>query len=426
MYIPRRRPSQRYAMTTMAGGRQVVMAVVVVALRSPVAAVAVARPRPHAAFDPPPPRWGPNWNLTQATVVQPGGGEANKANQTAGPGHYWTPAAGHTWGLVQIDSSIAACRTGAHADPDFGHPHHGNTTQCEAASRENCRRLKATGKATRCMIYHNFELALEWLESQRAAMYDPTKRDLFLQWPNGTLYSRGSYPDGIGMMLYWNYSNPAAGDYVVASILASVNGSDVDGTFTDDSGGGFPEHGYVAQDLQDAMNLTQFYHDSNQTYVRLVEALTDAGKTNWQSLSHGRGSGSMTRSLGGMSFRNTTCAAYMRGMCAQAKALPKRPLLFQGPCGESEKNGAVHCHQSPNHANQSVAAFLIVRPALAWIGDGWESDDVTWNAAYLLQPGTPVGDCKEGPLAVFTREWSNGVARLDCNVWSAELPFPSL
>jgi hypothetical protein len=54
------------------------------------------------------------------------------------------------------------------------------------------------GKATRCMIYHNFELALEWLESQRAAMYDPTKRDLFLQWPNGTLYSRGSYPQGIG------------------------------------------------------------------------------------------------------------------------------------------------------------------------------------------------------------------------------------
>jgi len=48
------------------------------------------------------------------------------------------------------------------------------------------------------MIYHNFELALEWLESQRAAMYDPTKRDLFLQWPNGTLYSRGSYPQGIG------------------------------------------------------------------------------------------------------------------------------------------------------------------------------------------------------------------------------------
>jgi len=65
--------------------------------------------------------------------------------------------------------------------------------------------------------------------------YDPAKRDLFLQYPNGTLYSHGSYPDGIGMMLFWNYSNPAAADYVVDSILSTVNNSDVDGTFTDDS-----------------------------------------------------------------------------------------------------------------------------------------------------------------------------------------------
>ena len=65
--------------------------------------------------------------------------------------------------------------------------------------------------------------------------YDPAKRNLFLQYPNGTLYSHGSYPDGIGMMLFWNYSNPAAADYVVDSILSTVNNSDVDGTFTDDS-----------------------------------------------------------------------------------------------------------------------------------------------------------------------------------------------
>jgi hypothetical protein len=306
-------------------------------------------------------------------------------------------------------------------------PHHGNTTSCEAATRENCRRLKASGKATRCLLYHNFELALEWLESQRAVMYDPTKRDLFLQWPNGTLYSRGSYPPwvrpGIGMMLYWNYSNPAAGDYVISSILASVNGTDVDGTFTDDSSGGFPEHGYVATDLKDAMNLTQFYQDSNATYVKLVYALTAANKTNWQSLSRGRGSGSMSRSLNNMGFRNTTCAAFMRGMCAVAKAEPKRPLLMNGPCGESEKNGRVTC----NHVNQSVSAFLIVRPELAWIGDGWESDDSTFDPIYLLQPGVPTGGCQEGPTqGVFTRRWSNGVATLDCNTFTANLPFPSL
>ena len=381
------------------------------------------RPPVVHKFDPPPPNWAPNWNLTEASVCQPGGGNANRYNQTAGPGHYWMPADGHIWGLVQIDSSIAACRLGSRADPDFSRPHpRSNETFCEASTRENCRLLKAAGKATRCLLYHNFELALEWLESQRAAMYDPDKRDLFLQWPNGSLYSRGSYPDGIGMMLYWNYSNPAAGDYVVASILATVNGSDVDGTFTDDSGGGFPEHGYVAADLGGAMNLTQFYHDANQTYVRLVDALTAAGKTNWQSLSRGRGSGSMSRSLNGLPFRNDTCAAWMRGMCALAKDRPKDPLLMSGPCGESGKNGQSHCQ----HVNETVAAFLVVRPELAWLGDGWESDDVTWDPIYLLQPGLPEGVCEEGEAGVFSRKWSNGVAQLDCNAWSAELPFPSL
>jgi hypothetical protein len=107
-----------------------------------------------------------------------------------------------------------------------------------------------------------------------------------------------------------------------------------------------------------------------------------------------------------------------------------------------------------------------VRPQLAWIGDGWESDDATWNPIYLLQPGLPEvrtqetrllrfdtkathlvdfcqdrlgtniaeshrvsesqGVCEESEAGVFTRKWSNGVAKLDCNAWSADLPFPTL
>ena len=86
---------------------------------------------------------------------------------------------------------------------------------------ENCRRLKRSGKATRCFICvsmwlclrisiacvfrptsnsrcaadHNLELALEWLESQRMVMNDPSKRDWFIQYAgndgkkNGTVYA---------------------------------------------------------------------------------------------------------------------------------------------------------------------------------------------------------------------------------------------
>jgi hypothetical protein len=72
----------------------------------------------------------------------------------------------HTWGLVSVNIPLG-CRKGSmHQDPIVGRPYVGQTTSCEAVSRENCRLLKAAGKASRCFAHRNFELVLEWLESQ--------------------------------------------------------------------------------------------------------------------------------------------------------------------------------------------------------------------------------------------------------------------
>ena len=93
--------------------------------------------------------------------------------------------------------------------------------------------------------------------------------------------------------------------------------------------------------------------------------------------------------------------------------------------------------------NATHAAFLITRPPIAYLGWGWESDDSKWPCdkgtgyePFLLQPGTPVGQCKrDGSSAghlgsaggsIWTREWTNGKVTLDCAQWSSELPFPSL
>ena len=56
----------------------------------------------------------------------------------------------------------------------------------------------------------------------------------------------------------------------------------------------------------------------------------------------------------------------------------------------------------------------------------WESDDRDWNDIFYLQAGEPQGLCKEGPSGVFSREWSEGTAVLDCNKWTASLPFAAL
>ena len=38
--------------------------------------------------------------------------------------------------------------------------------------------------------------------------------------------------------------------------------------------------------------------------------------------------------------------------------------------------------------------------------------------------GVPTGLCAEGPAGVFSRVWSAGTAALDCNGFTADLPFP--
>ena len=74
---------------------------------------------------------------------------------------------------------------------------------------------------------------------------------------------------------------------------------------------------------------------------------------------------------------------------------------------------------------QSVAAFLITRPPVGFLGYGWEGKNSSWHAILLLQPGQPTVPCTEPVAGVFERKnWSNGKAVLDCNTWKAELPFP--
>ena len=74
----------------------------------------------------------------------------------------------------------------------------------------------------------------------------------------------------------------------------------------------------------------------------------------------------------------------------------------------------------------STRAFLVTRPPIGYLGWGWESDDRKWNDVFYLQPGEPTGHCRESKPGIFTRDWSGGTAALDCNSFTATLPFPSL
>jgi hypothetical protein len=58
--------------------------------------------------------------------------------------------------------------------------------------------IKAQFPESRCFIYHNTELALQWEESQRAVMYGHP--EYFLRYANGTVYNEAR---GEGDQYFW-------------------------------------------------------------------------------------------------------------------------------------------------------------------------------------------------------------------------------
>ena len=106
----------------------------------------------------PPPTWTPTWNLTESTTIQP-----------SSPG-FFDP--NHTWGLISLDWSVAK---------DVWMKNGRNHTNCEAVSTEGCRRLKASGKAHKCFIYHNMELALEWEVCMICSVFTTCVHNIFIR-----------------------------------------------------------------------------------------------------------------------------------------------------------------------------------------------------------------------------------------------------
>lgn len=304
----------------------------------------------------------------------------------------------HTWGLISLDWSVARA---------IWFKNGKNKTNNEAVSTKGCQMLKAAGKASKCFIYHNMELALEWEESQRKVMYNPATADYFLQYTDGKGNKNGTiYQEDItyGDQFFWDFTNPAAADYFVTSVVASLSDPAVDGTFTDDVGGLPQEHETVMKKINmDQPQLKALQAATAATHTKLVSALIAAGKYNWQAFGGGDGTGP--------GISKSTCKHFMQTFCDPSKQ--NDPMMMSMGAGDPR---------------QSVAAFLITRPPIAFLGWGWESDDKKWDDIFLLQAGEPKGLCVEtgSSSGIFEREWSNGKATLDCNTYTAELPFPSL
>jgi hypothetical protein len=285
------------------------------------------------------------------------------------------------------------------------HPGNLSASTCEASSAANCAALKRSGAVKRCGIYHNVELALQWVESSRAVMYDPTKSNWFLQYTdgagqkNGTIYNE---PRAQGDQYFIDWRVPEAAAYFVGAIVDRLVELDVDLTFTDDRDGCCVEHNTAAA----AMNLTaaevaglQFATQAGGQW--LATSLAAAGKTCWDCLAGD--------TLGVRPVAGPTCAPTMRALCSPGMQGRSMFMGFSGNGGSSSS------------LNQTVAAFLVTRPPVAFLGSRWQ--DSQWSPLFNLNVGTPLGLCTEGQPGVFSREWSKGTAAIDCNAFTATLDF---
>ena len=265
----------------------------------------------------------------------------------------------------------------------------------EATSIEGCRLIKANNPKGKCFIYHNMELALESMESQRAVMYDPSKAYLFLQYTdgkgnkNGTVYNERQEP---GDQFFWDFREPDTASYCISSVLATTNNPNVDGTFTDDVTGLPAEHGAAPGNMKlSAAEVAAIQVATQDANGVLIAKAIAQGKYVWAAFGDQDGVGSGPT--------QATCADWMRQRCTADWQLR-----------------ATTQHIDAGNVNQSIAAFLVVRPPIAFLGNGWESDQRSWRSEFLWNVGAPApagSICSEGPANVFSRTWTYGTVSLD-------------
>jgi hypothetical protein len=315
----------------------------------------------------PPPIWPAQWNLTLSTVFEPGSDVA--------PSWFDPP---QPWGLVQLDWSVSS---------DIWLQPNMNDSTVEATSVEGCRRIKAASPGSRCGVYHNFELAIQALESQRAVMYDSGKSHWFLRYPNGSVYNEPGSP---GDQYFFDMRVPEVVDFYITSSLALLSDPAVDVLFTDDFTGFPAEHDYGPGAIgMTAAELADVQLASLAAHGRLIDAVTRAGKYVWQAMGQGY-EGEYT----GPGVSHSTCLAFMLSRCGQV-AWQERAWLMAF---------------DDSHAAQSVAAFLIARGPWTWLGYGWESGSAegsggpgAWHPLFATDVGEPTGACAQTQPGVFTR-----------------------
>ena len=344
--------------------------------------------------------------------------------------------------------------------------------------------MKLANPLTRCLVYRNTELGLEWLSSERAVMNE-AHSGFFLNfktqamcraagscsgvmtrqqgnagccaWSGGAEGLGGVYSEPIGPQLnqtFWNMSNASAADYFVDVVVGGSSGLGspfVDGLALDDPPGIGNEHynatgnmgltprdcccceGYLRPGMQGGKAAAECRKHPCCPSARCTEfvALRQDSLKVWQRaqdnmLAAKKWSWDYIRGTGPIS--KETCDPFLRAICEPG-------LWKNAPWMHSPTIPDPHHHHGPTTTPlfggpdlaQQIATMLLGRGAYAWLGYNFagsmpQQNMAPWPALLDTDVGVPVGNCSETHPGVFERNYSAGIVRLDCQAYKAVLP----
>ena len=218
---------------------------------------------------------------------------------------------------------------------------------------------------------------------------------------------------GFSMAYDWRVPEMAA--WWTEEVVAFVKrgGDSVDGLFLDEDTG-FPADGgtWVAGVLNVSEVDQRIMQNASATaFQTITQALVANGKYLWHAFQAANDIGGNTNSnkVGVVTVNNASvayCTTWMTQRC-NTEWVNKRAITVQ-----FDKYNPI----------QSIASFLVARPAYAWIGYGAGQYQPTWNDALSWDVGAPTGQCTQTSPGVFQRDWSYGTAAMDCNTYTGKVP----
>lgn len=386
----------------------------------------------------PDPQWEPNWALNLSTAI---------SNVDS------SPMRAAAWGLVTISWDLNQ----SYWQDVFPHPG-------EEVMTEQCRRIKLLGTGTKCMVYRQNELSLQWQKTSRDAQ-TPANADMYLQFKTKQLCNaaapcniaafhqmsqsgrplvpcnksaplkkpncayccnfssagNGVYNEPIGGMwpsgfkpahgnnalqdgqLFFDFRNPKTVSFWAQKLaLGAVNNSYVDGIFTDDPAGYGQEHPQIQSAVQlSPTEITALQTGTQRAWSLALRLFVPRGKYFWNAL----------RGVPGWpnSTNETQCAQWMKLQCKR-------------PANQSAVLYAAVSHTDMAAANLSIAAFLVTRGPHSFVGahqgtiEGQDKAD-PFFAIFQLDVGSPMGDCVASSAKghTFSRKWSHGMAMVNCS-----------